>query len=289
MRTTSLALSLLLSLPAAVLADDVYLTNGRVFEGVIAEETETQVRIRMAGGVVAIPRGQVLRLEKGESPLAEYLRRKESLERAPDAGAAGWLELARWARAQKLEPREAALRAARIDPRLPGLAPLLLDLGYVLDEELGRWVPYAESMRRRGLVLVEGEWISREQYADRLKVLDYERARDLDAARKAREERVVERRYRELERRTRAEEEEARRQRERFAVFSVYPVWIVPGFVVLPPSLPPDLPPGGEPEPPSPPERPGFGPDAGRGTFTRIPGSLVPGSLIPAAPAGGGG
>lgn len=279
--TTSLALLLLLA-PAAALADDVFLTNGRVFEGVIAEETETQVRIRMAGGVLAIPRGQVLRVEKGESALAEYLRRKEALERDPDAGAEGWLALARWARSQKLEPREAALRAARLDPRLPGLSPVLRDLGYVFDQELASWVPYAESMRRRGFVLADGEWIPREQYADRLKMLEYERARRRDEARKNREARIDELRRREEERRARLEREAHRRQREWIA--AVYPGWVVPGFVVIPPVLPP--PPDGE---PTPPERPGFGPDAGRGTFTRVPGSLVPGSLIPSAPAGGTG
>ena len=51
--------SLLVAVPA--LADDVYLVNGRKFEGVIAETAGSQVRIRMQGGVLSLPKDQVLR------------------------------------------------------------------------------------------------------------------------------------------------------------------------------------------------------------------------------------
>ena len=40
----------LLSLGSAARADTVYLANGRTFENVIAETTETEVKIRMPGG-----------------------------------------------------------------------------------------------------------------------------------------------------------------------------------------------------------------------------------------------
>lgn len=185
-------LAFLASIPPAF-ADDVYLTNGRKFEGVIAETTGSQVRIWMAGGVLSLPSSQVARVEKEESALAEYLRRKDDLQANSRARAADWLELARWAQARGLQhgARESGLRAAALDPRLEGVAPVLRGLGYVYDEQLDRWIPYAESMRRRGFVLSYGQWISREEY---------------EAATLAREE--------EAERRRIARQEQARAARE---------------------------------------------------------------------------
>jgi hypothetical protein len=65
----------------------------------------------------------------------------------------------------------------------------------VLDEELGRWVPYADAMRRRGFVLANGEWITREEYAATVRAYEEENARRRAAreqqARDARQERLV--------------------------------------------------------------------------------------------------
>jgi hypothetical protein len=193
MRVRFVAILSLLASISPVFADDVYLTNGRKFEGVIAETTGSQVRIRMAGGVLSLPSDQVAKVEKEDSSLAEYLRRKDDLQANSRARAADWLELARWAQAQGLQhgARESALRAAELDPRLEGVAPVLRGLGYVYDEQLDRWIPYAESMRRRGFVLSYGQWISREEY---------------EAAARAREE--------ESERRRIARQEQARAARE---------------------------------------------------------------------------
>jgi hypothetical protein len=155
----------LLGLSPALHADTVYLKNGRTFEGVLAEETDSQVRIRMAGGVLSLARNQVLKVEHSESDLGEYLRRKEALKRGADTGAADWLALARWAKTRGLDTsaREAALVAGEIDPKLDGLSPLLRGYHYVYDDQLGRWVSYEDSLRRRGFVQVNGVWISREE------------------------------------------------------------------------------------------------------------------------------
>jgi hypothetical protein len=157
----------------------VHLTNGRSFEDVLAEEVDSQVYIRMPGGELRLPKSQVERVEKGDSSFAEYLRRKGSLRRGADAR--GWLALAEWARARGLQhgTREAALRAAEVDPKLQGLGPILRSLGYVLDEEQDRWIPYADAMRRRGFVQVGGQWLSREEMAER------QRQRDEEAQRRA--------------------------------------------------------------------------------------------------------
>lgn len=198
MRTRLLPLLLLLSLVSIpVFADDVYLINGRKFEGVIAETTDSQVRIQMQGGILSLPRSQVLRVETGDSNLAGYLRRKEALKKNPAARAADWLELARWAKARQLEQatRESALAAATLNPRLEGLGPILRGYGYVLDEQLDRWIPYAESMQRRGFVQANGQWITREEYTARLRAYEEENARRRaqreEQARAAREERLA--------------------------------------------------------------------------------------------------
>jgi hypothetical protein len=198
MRIRSLPLLLpLLTLAVPAFADDVYLVNGRKFEGVIAETSDTQVRIRMQGGTLSLPKDQVLRIEQGESSLAEYLSRKEALKKNPATRAADWLELSRWAHGRELDQaaREAALTAAVLDPRAEGLGPVLRGHGYVLDSQLDRWIPYAESMRRRGFVLAGGQWISRDEYQARVRAQEEDQARrraaQQEAAREAREERLA--------------------------------------------------------------------------------------------------
>lgn len=266
MRLRPLPLLLLLLIAVPVFADDVYLVSGGKFEGVIAETTDSQVRIQMQGGVLVLPRSQVLRVEAGDTNLSEYLRRKEALRKTPSARAADWLELARWARSKELEQagREAALKAAELNPRLEGLAPVLRGYGYVLDEQLDRWIPYGESMRRKGFVLSSGQWIAREEYAARVRAREEEEARYRAAreerARAAREERLAA--LTELS----VVRDLARQQAEPPAVYPFNPFYGAP--VVLIPGF--WIPPGGF----KPPHR-------DPGSFTHVPGSLIPGNLFP--------
>jgi hypothetical protein len=261
MRIRPLPLLLLLLTAVPVFADDVYLVNGRKFEGVIAETTDSQVRIRMQGGTLSLPKSQVLRVEAGDSNLGEYLRRKEALKKG--GSAREWLELARWAQGKELgqASRDAALAAADLDPTLEGLAPILRGYGYVLDDQIGRWMPYAESMRRRGFVPYNGAWITGEEYASRLRAREEEEARRhaarQEAARAAREERLAALTelalVRDLNRQNSAPPYPA-------SPFYGTPVVVYPGFWILPPhhSRPPK-----KPDPAS---------------FTHVPGSLIPGN-----------
>ena len=270
MRTRPLFLLLISLIAVPVLADDVYLTNGRKFEGVVAETTDSQVRIQMQGGTLSLPKSQVLRVETGDSSLAEFLHRREALKKAPVASAKDWLELARWTRSQGLgqATREAALAAAVLEPRLEGLAPILRGYGYVLDEQLDRWVPYEESMRRRGFVLANGEWITREEYAVRMHAREEEDARRRavweERARASREDRLAALTELTLSR------DLARPAPPPYPVYAnpFYgtPVVVFPGFWVA----------GGgsmhghnKPDPHQ---------------FTHVPGSLIPGNLIPPSP-----
>lgn len=272
------ALASLLFLSAPSFADTVYLANGRAFEGVIAEVTDSEVRIRMPGGSLSLPRSHVLRVESSDSDFAEYLRRKETLRRG-GAGAADWLALARWAKERGIShgAREASLIAAEAEPRLEGLAPLMRSYAYVLDEQLDRWVPYSDYMRRRGFVHSNGQWITREEYAARVRAEEEERER-----------RRAEQAERLAAYRTRAVQEaqltlvqmEIQERLDRYShpVVQGVPLYYVPTFITVPPccSRPPE--PHGPGNPPG--GLPGARPhlDPHRGTVTRIPGSLIPGS-----------
>lgn len=277
---SSILLALLLS--GAAFADDVHLKNGRKFEGVIAEVTDSQVRIRMQGGVLSLPKSQVLRVEKGDSPLAEYLVRKEALRRGADTRAGDWLDLARWARTQGLEQgaREAALAAAELNPKLPGLEPLLRSFRFTYDEQLGRWVSYEESMRRRGFVFAGGVWMSREEVAAR----DRQREEEADRRRAAFESARAERTARQTELLLATQTallEETLRERQSA------PPWLAP---YAPYGWPIVVVPGRFPRPCRSCDPPADGDDGhrphrprdmqgGDNTFTRIPGSLIPGRL----------
>jgi hypothetical protein len=195
MRTGSASLAILLGiLPGApLLADDVHLKNGRSFENVVAEVGDAQVRVHMPGGVISLPRSAVDRVDKSDSSFAEYSRRKQELEsraRGPRRPGAGeWLDLAHWARSNHLPQaaREAALAAAEINPREPGLAGVLRGFGYVYEESLDRWIAYDDSMRLHGFVQEGGTWVSREEHAARLQdrlgeMRERQAARDAAAA-----------------------------------------------------------------------------------------------------------
>lgn len=171
---------------APAMADDVHLTNGEVFEGVVAQRHGDAVRIQLEIGEITLPGHRVAKIVQADSALAEYMVRRDALGRG--ASALAWVELAGWADAQGLAQatREAALAAARIDPDAPGLAPLLVPLGYGRDDTTGRWLPEAELMARRGYVRDGEVWIPRE--------VAIARAREAEAARRvAAEERRAQR------------------------------------------------------------------------------------------------
>jgi hypothetical protein len=240
MRIRSLAALLLSLVPLApAWADTVYLANGRKFENVIAETTATEVKIRMPGGSLSLPRSHVARVETSDSSFAEYTRRKEAIRRSTSA--ADWLALAQWAKDQGLEQgaREAALAAANLNPRIEGLAPLLRGHGYVLDEQLDRWIPYAESMRRRGFVLADGQWLSRQEYAERQRVREEELERRR-AERAATQAAQATQAVREVELALANLELRQRLQRTEETPQQVYglPVYVYPGSWYVPPTPP---------------------------------------------------
>jgi hypothetical protein len=263
-------------------ADDVYLVNGRVFEDVIAQVTDSHVRIRTADGTVSLPKEQVSKVVESESALAELLRRKETLRRAPEIRAADWLDLATWARTRGLErpAREAALTAAGIDPHLAGLEPLMRGLGYVFDAELDRWISYGDSMRRRGFVFSNGQWISRDEHQQNVRAREESLARQREAQRAAEQARAERRTETALQAAELALAREAvqasKPEKPALRGYDLFggPLLLMPGWYV--PLTPPG--PGTGPNPPTEPRGP-VGPRKRNDQFSYVPGSLLPGPL----------
>ena len=153
----------------ALLADDVHLTNGSVFEDVVTRTTQTHVIIEMAIGKLTLPLSQVKELVVADTPIAEFQRRHKALLEDPRSGAENWLQLSRWGLAHGLSAQagQAALFAARLDAGLDGLEPLLTGLGYERVESVG-WIARSDAMRLRGMVLYDGEWMSPNDRAARI-------------------------------------------------------------------------------------------------------------------------
>ncbi len=189
-RTVAVSLLLLLAAVPAV-ADDVHLVNGETFEGVIAEVQGDQVAIRLPHGMIRLPMTRVVRIDRAASPYEEYLARAEAL--AGSSSARAWLELALWARERDLPSgvRDAALEAARLDPNLDGLAPLLRELGYARDEQLGGWIPYDEMMVRKGYFEVDGRWVPAEVVAEAARQARAEHERQVAERRDAQVDRAI--------------------------------------------------------------------------------------------------
>ena len=171
-----------LAAPAPAVADDVFLKNGRTFEGVVADVGDAQVRIHLPGGVISLPRSAVERVDKVETNFSDYLQRKQQIQAKEVHGersAADWIDLARWARRSGLNDgvREAALQAAAIEPRNPAVAALLHPFGYVFEERQDRWVSYDDAMRMAGMVQEDGRWVTRQEHAERMQAIEEERLR----------------------------------------------------------------------------------------------------------------
>lgn len=228
--------------PQILDADVVHLTNGRTMEGVILEQTPDRVVLQLAFGEIGLPRSSVDRIEPGRSPLQEYLERRSGLEQGQGT-ASEWLELALWADREGLDhnAREATLMAARLDPGLPGLDPLMTALGYEYEENLAVWMSHDEIMRRRGYVLSNGRWLSPSQAAAFKRAQEAAEAGELERQRRDRLARAMEM----LVLTQIAQAEESRRLREEASAIQYglplwggYPVVVAPGYWPRPPLRP---------------------------------------------------
>ena len=239
MKTAVLATAVALATFAAR-ADKVYLKGGGQLSGRIVSQTDKKVEVDVGAGRIAVPAANVMRIEKGRSPLQEYEER-DSQVAAADAD--GWVALGQWAEAKGLssQAREAyhrALAASPLDPRAnEALGNVLVD---------GRWVSEDESYRARGYVQFEGDWITPAEHDAILR----QRAAESESDRRRQE---AEARAREAE--ARADEAEAKaRDAEAQTGSDGIPLWYAwgggPGYWPVGPITPPPS------RPVNPPSRP---------------------------------
>jgi hypothetical protein len=198
------------ALPAAALADEVFLKSGGRLSGRVVSRTDTTIEIDVGAGRIAVPVSSVERVEEGQSALQEYEERAGRLS-AGDVD--GWLALGEWASARGLgsqatEAYHRALSASPGDPRANAA---------VGNVQVGAsWVSEDEGYRARGFVELEGEWMTP---AERDAILR-ERAAD---DQRDRERRQAEVRAREAD--ARAEEAEARAREAEAEASGGMPLW----------------------------------------------------------------
>jgi len=148
-----LLVALGLALCASARADIVHLTNGRSVEGKVSE-TPDKVTVAMSQGSVSFPRAQVQRIERSESVLEAFERRRTALP-ADDAAARAALGV--WALGERMDrqAKELFREALAIDPNQ---AEARQRLGYVLFD--GKWMTPDEKMQALGLVRFESAWMT---------------------------------------------------------------------------------------------------------------------------------
>lgn len=105
--------ALFLALPLH--GDEIFLKNGRVLSGTVVEQTDVKVVIDLPAGRMSLPWSMIESVEAGTSEVSAYQERASALA-AEDAD--GWLELAFWARDERLDTKstEAFEQVLSIDP-----------------------------------------------------------------------------------------------------------------------------------------------------------------------------
>lgn len=157
---------LLLVVPA-LLADIVVLADGRVLEGEVQLEGNEYVIKGAYGIVVRVPKNEVKEIRRTRPPAEIFKERCAELARAPEATAAAWFELARYAQKYGLE-QEAAEAYSKVLELEPEHAGAREALGYV--RHAGEWKTRA-GLLAAGYVEVNGKWMTREE-AERLEAAE---------------------------------------------------------------------------------------------------------------------
>jgi hypothetical protein len=167
------AVLVVLSLAAApaALADRLELADGRVVEGVVAEEGD-ELRVTSRFGDSVLPRKDVVKWEKAR-PFEEEWR--ERLAAIPAADAAGRARLARWL-SESGRPAEAEATAALVLEADPENAVAHEVLGHVRFR--GRWMHPDEAKREQGLVRRGDRWYTPAEW----QILDESGRREAEAA-----------------------------------------------------------------------------------------------------------
>jgi hypothetical protein len=199
---------ILFLVPAALYADEVFLQGAGSISGRIVEQTATNVKVDVGGGIVGVPMSRVERIVKARGPLDEYHDRAAKL--APN-DSAGWLKLAVWASQNGL-PMNADDAYEKVLASSPDNAEAREALGYT--KVNGQWLTEEEGYKAKGYVKYNGEWMTPAQAqieqnsdaADQARRDAEHRAIDAENAKREAEQRAEE-----AEQRARQAEEDAQR------------------------------------------------------------------------------
>ena len=173
---------LLILLPTAVFADEIFLKGGAKFTGRIQEETATMVTIDIGDGVIGVARSRIDHIVKGKSALDEYDERAAKLK---PKDAAGWRSLGSWAAQQGLSA-QSRQAYQNVLTSLPNDQEARTALGYV--QYQGKWVTEEESYSAQGYVRVGGEWVT----AAEAQAMDAAATEELNRVELEREENLAE-------------------------------------------------------------------------------------------------
>jgi hypothetical protein len=144
----------LLLVPGAALADEVFLKGAGSLSGRIVEQTGDLVTVDVGAGQVSVPMTNVDRIVKGKTALDEYDERAGRLD---PQDVDGWRRLGAWAAAKGLSSQ-----ARQAYEKVLEIAPDDLEardaLGYV--RVGGKWLTEDEGYRAKGYVRHDGEWMT---------------------------------------------------------------------------------------------------------------------------------
>jgi hypothetical protein len=139
-------------------ADRTILVGGTVLEGK-ATRKGNKVIVRVESGEITLPADSVQRIESSESVISRF----EALYAAlPSGDVKARLSLADYCRDHGMRNDERRLLLAVLDIDRDN-AEARSRLGYVKTDT--GWITYADSMRARGMVEHEGQWVSRADLA----------------------------------------------------------------------------------------------------------------------------
>jgi hypothetical protein len=170
-------------LPGLAAADEVYVRGGGTLTGEVVHQGPDSILVDIGTGQIGLPLSSVERIVPGATPTTQYRERASRL--APD-DTEGWLELGEWAREQGLhdQARQAFESVLAADP---GHAAAHRALGHVPADD--RWMTREDSLRARGYVRFEGEWITADE---RRTILEERRASEERVGRAETEARIRE-------------------------------------------------------------------------------------------------
>lgn len=161
-------------------ADKVHLVDGAVIEGKATRQGD-KVVIELESGQVTLAADDVAKIESGSSPV-QRLEQLEAEQRG--RGVAGLLVLADYCRDHGMRARERTLLESVLEQQ-PDHADARARLGFVKSD--AGWITRDEHLRAQGFVQDGGEFITREQLAER-----EQRRAEADAAKHEREKAKLE-------------------------------------------------------------------------------------------------